>query len=140
VHPRGGFAKMGKAMTSRERFAAVINCMDGRIQVRTIDQLMTRFGARHIDNITTTGAVQHLDGSVTPTGEGLLRSVEISIEAHDTTQLAIVAHSECAGNPVPDAKQKEQLRRAIEVVSDRFPHLEVIGLFLDVKIGFERIR
>jgi hypothetical protein len=114
--------------------------MDGRIQVRTIDQLMTRFGARHIDNITTTGAVQHLDGSVTPTGEGLLRSVEISIEAHDTTQVAIVAHSQCAGNPVPDAKQKEQLRRAIAVVSDRFPQLEVIGLFLDVKIGFERIR
>jgi carbonic anhydrase len=127
-------------MTSRERFAAVINCMDGRIQTRTIDQLMTRFGARHIDNITSTGAVQHLDGTVTPTGEGLLRSLAVSIDAHDTTQVAVVAHSQCAGNPVPDAKQKEQLRKAIVVVAERFPELEVIGLFLDPRIGFERIR
>jgi hypothetical protein len=114
--------------------------MDGRIQVRTIDQLMTRFGARYIDNITTTGAVQHLDGSVTPTGEGLLQSVAISIEAHGTNQVAVVAHSECAGNPVPDKQQKEQLVRAIAVLEERFPELEVIGLFLDTKIGFERIR
>jgi len=127
-------------MSSLGRFAAVINCMDGRIQVRTIDQLMTRFGARYIDNITTTGAVQHLDGSVTPTGEGLLQSVAISIDAHGTNQVAVVAHSECAGNPVPDRKQKEQLVRAIAVVEERFPGLEVIGLFLDTKIGFERIR
>jgi len=127
-------------MTQSGRFAAVINCMDGRIQVRTIDQLMTRFGARYIDNITTTGAVQHLDGSVTPTGEGLLQSVAISIEAHGTSQVAVVAHSECAGNPVPDSKQKEQLARAIVVVEERFPGLEVIGLFLNTKIGFERIR
>jgi carbonic anhydrase len=127
-------------MTSRERFAAVINCMDGRIQTRTIDQLMTRFGARHIDSITSTGAVQHLDGTVTPTGEGLLRSLAVSIDAHGTTQVAVVAHSECAGNPVPDARQKEQLRKAIVVVAERFPELEVIGLFLDPRIGFERIR
>jgi len=127
-------------MPNTERFAAVITCMDGRIQTRTIDQLMTRFGARHIDNITSTGAVQHLDGSVTPTGEGLLRSLAVSVEAHDTSQVAVVAHAQCAGNPVPDATQKEQLRQAIGVIADRFPDLEVIGLFLDPRIGFERIR
>ena len=127
-------------MTSRERFAAVINCMDGRIQTRTIDQLMTRFGARHIDNITTTGAVKHLDGAVDATGEGLLRSVEVSIEAHGTSQVAVVAHADCAGNPVPDAQQKTQLRNALLVVGERFPELEVIALFFDPKLGFERIR
>jgi hypothetical protein len=65
--------------------------------------------------------------------------VAVSIEAHDTSQVAIVAHSQCAGNPVPDAKQKEQLRKAIVVVAERFPEVEVIGLFLDPRIGFERI-
>lgn len=126
-------------MTSSGRFAAVINCMDGRIQIRTIDQLMIRFGARHIDNITATGAVKHLDGLVTATGEGLLRSLEVSIEAHGTSQVAVVAHSQCAGNSIPDAQQKTQLRNAIGVVVDRFPELEVIALFLDSRIGFERI-
>jgi carbonic anhydrase len=126
-------------MTSGERFAAVINCMDGRIQTRTIDQLMTRFGARHIDTITTTGAVKHLDGTVTSTGEGLLRSLEVSVAAHGTTQVAIVAHADCAGNPVPDTEQRAQLKKAVTVIADRFPELEVIALFLDPKLGFEKI-
>jgi len=127
-------------MSSRERFAAVINCMDGRIQTRTIDQLMTRFGARHIDNITTTGAVKHLDGAVDAIGEGLLRSVAVSIEAHGTSQVGVVAHADCAGNPIPDAQQKTQLRNALLVIGERFPELEVIALFFDPKLGFERIR
>jgi carbonic anhydrase len=126
-------------MTSFDRFAAVITCMDGRIQTRTIDQLMTRFGARHIDNITTTGAVRHLAGTVTATGEGLLESLTVSINAHGTTQVAIVAHAGCAGNPVPDAEQKTQLRNAVITVGGRFPDLEVIALFLDPKLGFEKI-
>src|SRR5262245_33707939 len=108
-------------MTSSGRFGAVITCMDGRIQTRTIDQVMTRFGVRYVDNITATGAVQHLDGSATPTGEGLLRSLTVSIQAHGTNQVAVVAHTECAGNPVPDDIQKEQLRKARAVVSGRFP-------------------
>jgi carbonic anhydrase len=126
-------------MTTEGRFAAVITCMDGRIQTRTLDQVMTRFGARYVDNITATGAVQHLDGSVTPTGEGLLRSLTVSEQAHGTNQVALVAHTGCAGNPEPDAKQKEQLRRARAVVQERFPGMEVIALFFDPRIGFEKI-
>ena len=126
-------------MTSKGRFGAVITCMDGRIQTRPIDQVMTRLGVRFVDNITSTGAVQHLDGSVSATGEGLLRSLAVSIEAHGTTQVALVAHTQCAGNPVPDSKQKDQLRNAVVVVSERFPDIEVTALFFDPKIGFERI-
>ena len=126
-------------MTSEGRFAAAISCMDGRIQTRTLDQVMTRFGVRHVDNITATGAVQHLDGSVSATGEGLLQSLSVSIEAHGTTQVALVAHSGCAGNPLPDGGQKEQLRKAVPTVSSRFPDLEVIALFFDPRIGFEKI-
>lgn len=126
-------------MTSEGRFGAVISCMDGRIQTRVLDQVMTRLGVRFVDNITSTGAVQHLDGSVTATGEGLLRSLAVSVEAHGTTQVAVVAHTRCAGNPVPDSKQKDQLRRALVTISERFPDLEVIALFFDPNIGFERI-
>lgn len=126
-------------LTSEGRFAAVITCMDGRIQTRTIDQVMTRFGVRYVDNITATGAVQHLDGSVTATGEGLLQSLTVSQQAHGTDQVALVAHAGCAGNPVTDDKQKEQLRKARGVVAERFPGMEVIALFFDPRIGFEKI-
>jgi carbonic anhydrase len=126
-------------MTSEGRFGAVITCMDGRIQTRTIDQVMTRFGVRYVDNITATGAVKNLDGAVTPTGEGLLESLDVSKEAHGTNQVALVAHAGCAGNPVPDNTQKEQLRRAKAVVAERFPEMEVMALFFDPRIGFEKI-
>jgi hypothetical protein len=63
----------------------------------------------------------------------------VSVEAHGTTQVAVVAHAQCAGNPVPDGKQKDQLRKAVVVVSERFPDLAVIALFYDPNIGFERI-
>lgn len=128
-----------EVMTPEGRFGAAITCMDGRIQTRTIDQVMTRFGVRYVDNITATGAVQHLDGSVTPTGEGLLQSLTVSEQAHGTHQVAVVAHAGCAGNPVPDEKQREQLRNARVVVADRFPGMEVIALFFDPRIGFEKI-
>jgi carbonic anhydrase len=126
-------------MAGEGRFAAVITCMDGRIQTRTLDQVMTRFGVRYVDNITATGAVQHLDGSVSATGEGLLRSLTVSSEAHGTNQVAVVAHAGCAGNPVPDSTQKQQLVKARDVVSERFPEMEVIALFFDPKIGFEKV-
>ena len=118
----------------------MINCMDGRIQTRAIDHVMTRFGVRWVDNITTTGVVQHLDGKVDEVGEGLLRSLAVSIEAHGTRQVAIAAHTACAGNPVPDSTQKTQLREAASVVSARFPDLEVVALFYDPRIGFEMMR
>jgi carbonic anhydrase len=100
---------------------------------------MTRFGARYVDNITATGAVQHLDGQVDSAGESLLQSLAVSIAAHGTTQVAVVAHSGCAGNGVPDATQREQLRKAVPTISGRFPDLEVLALFFDPRVGFERI-
>jgi carbonic anhydrase len=83
--------------------------------------------------------VKNFDGAVTPTGEGLLDSLTISNKAHGTNQVALVAHTGCAGNPVPDNKQKEQLRHARSVVAERFPEMEVIALFFDPRIGFEKI-
>jgi carbonic anhydrase len=126
-------------MAGEGRFAAVITCMDGRIQTRTLDQVMTRFGVRYVDNITATGAVQHFDGSVSATGEGLLRSLTVSSEAHGTNQVALVAHAGCAGNPVADETQRQQLLRAKAVVSERFPDMEVIALFFDPRVGFDKI-
>jgi hypothetical protein len=40
---------------------------------------------------------------------------------------------------VTDDKQKEQLRKARGVVAERFPGMEVIALFFDPRIGFEKI-
>lgn len=121
------------------RFATAISCIDGRIQLRVLDQIELRFGARNIDNITSPGAVQHLAGEVSEAGRHLLKAAETSIAAHDSTQIAVIAHSDCAANQVPDATQKQQLVAAQETLAGAFPEAEVLALFLDLKTGFARV-
>jgi hypothetical protein len=53
--------------------------------------------------------------------------------------VAVAAHADCAGNPVPDDEQRAQLRNAVTVITERFPDLEVIALFYDPKLGFEKV-
>ncbi len=122
------------------RFATAISCIDGRFIERTVTQLQTRFGAKNIDLITTAGAVKHLADSVGAVGEGLLANVDISVEAHDSSQLAVVAHDECAGNPVSVKDQKDHLRQAAALLETRYPHMAILTLFLDPKTGFEQVR
>jgi carbonic anhydrase len=126
-------------MTSEGRFAAVITCIDGRTQTRVLDQVMTRFGVRYVDDITAAGAVKHLAGEITPVGESLLDDLAVSASHHGTSQVALVAHADCAGNPVPDETQKQHLRQAVRVVSDRHPEMEVVALFSNPRIGFEKV-
>lgn len=126
-------------MIDGPRFATAITCIDGRFVGRTVDQLQTRFGNRPVDYITTAGAVRHLVGEIGPVGQDLLTNVAVSIRAHRSTQLALVAHGDCAGNPVPDARQREQLRTAGSMLRARYPEMEVLALFLDPMTGFDNV-
>jgi Putative carbonic anhydrase len=126
-------------MTMTDRFASAVSCIDGRIQTRVIDQVMLRFGVRHVDNITAPGAVKHLAGTATDTGEFLIEHVRIAMGAHGSTEVAIVAHAACAANPVPDAKQLEQIKAATALLEECLPGATVIGLFYDPRIGFDLV-
>ena len=63
--------------------------------------------------------------------KSIFRRVDISINAHSTQSIAIVAHHDRAGNPVPDLHQKQQFQLCIEVLSKHYPNAEVAGLWLD---------
>lgn len=126
-------------MADLSRFATAISCIDGRFVTRVVDHLQSRFGNRPVDLVTTAGAVRHLVGEIGPVGQDLLTNVAVSVRAHNSAQLALVAHGECVGNPVPDDRQKEQLRVAGSMLRARYPELEVLTLFLDPRTGFENV-
>ncbi|MGI9609261.1 MAG: carbonic anhydrase [Acidimicrobiia bacterium] len=126
-------------MESAQKFGTAIACIDGRFLKRTIDHIELRLGVRHVDTITTAGAVKHLAGNLAAEGEALLANVQVSLQAHSSLGTAIVAHGECAGNPVPDRTQKEQLASAVETLTSLFPDMDVSAFFLDPKTGFFRI-
>ena len=113
--------------------------MDGRIQRKVADYLTASFGVRHLDTITTAGLIKHL-ATETDQTDTLLANLEISISAHGSSQLAVVAHHDCAGNPVPDRTQRDQVVTSVELLREGYPNSEVIGLWLDDWWIVERVR
>ncbi len=61
-----------------------------------------------------------------------LRSVNISVDAHQSKGLAVVAHSGCARNSVEDEVQQAQLQKALGFLKSHYPSLEVIALWVDI--------
>jgi len=114
-------------------FATVINCIDGRFQTSVNQFVRQHFDVSFVDTITEAGPVAVLC-------KGLPKNVEhdinISVDAHDSNQLAIVAHESCAGNPASDSKQKSQCLEAAANLRVAFGGCTVIALWatLDGKV------
>jgi carbonic anhydrase len=112
--------------------------MDGRPQRKVADYLATSFGARHLDTITTAGMVRHLvtDTEQTP---AIMSNLDLSIRRHGSRHIAVVAHHDCVGNPLPDKTQKEQVSMAVARVSQAHPDTEVLGLWVDAHWIISRV-
>jgi len=113
-------------------FATAINCMDGRVQEQTVTFLKKHFNVKYVDMITEPGPVKDLSGNgdkkIT---ESILSRSKISIEAHNSVGIAVIAHYDCAGNPVDETIQKAQIAKSVEVLKKQFPDHKVIGLWID---------
>jgi len=125
--------------------------MDGRVQLPVIDYLRRRCDVDHVDTITEPGPVKILaeahngrgngggNGSP-PVQLGTIRDrLDISIHHHGSRTVAVVAHDDCAGNPVGRAEQLEQLARATAWVREHWPQVDVIGLWVDADWRVEEI-
>ncbi len=114
------------------KFCTVINCMDGRIQLPVIQYLQTYFKAEFVDSITEAGPIAGLaQGGADPRTDGILKKLRVSADLHRSLGLAVVAHYDCAGNPVEKEVQLEQLKASIKFLREVGPNLEIIGLWVD---------
>lgn len=121
-------------------FGTVLTCMDGRIQRKVNDYLLASMGVRHVDAITTAGMVKHVAAEDTEQTSTILENVEVSVAKHGSTQIAVVAHHDCAGNPVSDRTQKRQVGEAMARLRALYPAAEIQGLWLSEGWIVERIR
>ncbi|MCK4752137.1 MAG: hypothetical protein KAS75_01730 [Planctomycetes bacterium] len=113
-------------------FYTAINCMDGRVQLPVIDYLKDRFKVEYIDSITDAGPVLYLaEKTDSEQTKSILQRIDISINNHKSTGVAIVAHHDCAGNPLDDQTQMGQLQLAANFLLSRYPNVEIIGLWVD---------
>lgn len=102
---------------NQRKFATVINCIDGRVQLPVLEYLKGKYGVDYVDNITEAAPVKVLAERINEVQlESIRARLKISIEKHGSEQLGIAAHHDCAGNPVDKEIQIKQLRKAIETI------------------------
>lgn len=113
-------------------YCTVINCMDGRVQLPVINYLIKRCGVEYVDSITDPGPVKILAGQSDKAHlDSIFDRVAISTEKHGSRNIAVCAHADCAGNPVDDDTQKQQLTTASRLLIDKFPNCNIQTLWVD---------
>ena len=124
--------KIAKAIGASNIFATAINCMDGRTQLPVIEYMKSRYGVDYVDMVTEPGPNKILaeNGDKT-TIESIKRRVKISVERHNSKQIAIVGHHDCAGNPADKEKQTTHILSAIKTVKSWSLNVQIIGLWVD---------
>lgn len=122
-------------------FFTAINCMDGRVQLPVIQLLKNQFKVEYIDMVTEPGPVRILaEQTENVTLQSIFHRVDISIEKHKSQGIAVVTHYDCAGNPVDEAKQLEQLDSALDYLSTLYPGKTLAGLWVDASWNAKIVR
>ncbi|MEM4157718.1 MAG: hypothetical protein QXZ28_00630 [Candidatus Methanomethylicaceae archaeon] len=114
------------------KFGTAINCMDGRVQIPVIEWLKKRYSVDFVDMITEPGPVKLLSNDLEETKiQSIKERVEISVKKHGSKIVAIIAHNDCAGNPVRKEIQLKQMDVAIKKVRSWGLEAEIVGLWVD---------
>jgi hypothetical protein len=106
--------------------------MDGRIQEPIIKYLKRKHNVKYIDTITEPGPCKILafnDDKIKV--KSIIDRVKISVEKHGSKLIAVSGHYDCAGNPVDEMIQIEQVKDSIKLIQSNFHHAEVIGLWIN---------
>ena len=113
-------------------FCTAINCMDGRVQLPVITYLQTELGTEYVDNVTEPAPAKLLSERTNgPVVDRILSRVNVSTKLHGSRTVAVVAHCDCTGNPLPEAEQRAQLREAVDFVWSSLIDVLVLGLWVD---------
>lgn len=113
-------------------FCAAISCIDGRVHLPVIKYMQERFGVQYVDLINEPGVVAVLSSEPDSQRSAFIFSkVDVSVEKHSPKAIAIVAHDDCAGNPVTKEEQMEQLSKSYKELKSRYPKEAIHALWVD---------
>lgn len=123
-----------------KKFATAINCMDGRVQVPIIKYITKKYEVEYIDMITEPGPNKILaENKEHRTIDSIKERVKISIDAHGSCLIAIVGHYDCAGNPVDEEQQIEDIKCAVKNVESWNLDVKIIGLYVNEECKVKKI-
>ena len=120
-------------------FYTAINCMDGRIQESVTNYIKKKYNVLFVDMITSAGPVKILSNKKIENLESIISCIDISLKNHKSKGIAIVAHYDCAGNPISDEEQKKLLKKSVAFLSDKYINISVCGLWVDKNQKVEKL-
>ncbi len=98
------------------RFGTAITCIDGRVQEPVAKWLKEKYLLDFVDVISEPGVDRVLASELAVPQEHLRYELQLSVERHGSTVVAVVAHHDCAANPGSREEHVEQLHQALRVV------------------------
>jgi carbonic anhydrase len=113
------------------KFATAITCMDGRVQDPVATWARQTFGVDYVDTITEPGPDAILADGPVDTIASIRKRVDISVRGHGSRAVAIVAHHDCAGNPVAKDRHLEHLASAVKRVASWKLPVRITSLYVD---------
>ena len=112
-------------------FATAINCMDGRTQEPIINWAKKEFNVDYVDAITEAGPDKILADGSSDLVESIKNRVLISVEKHGSKNIIMIAHHDCAGNPVSKEEHLVHLEKSVETISSWNLGVDIIGVWID---------
>ena len=120
-------------------FYTAVNCMDGRIQESVTNYIKKKYNVLFVDMITAAGPVKILSNKKIEDLRPITSYIDISLKKHNSKGIAIVAHYDCSGNPIPDEKQKKLLKKAVVFLEKKYINVSVCGLWVNKNKKIEEI-
>jgi carbonic anhydrase len=113
------------------KFATVITCMDGRVQEPVSSWMKKHLKVDFIDTITEPGPDKFVTQGNKRQLESLNKKLGISISLHHSSNVAVVAHHDCGGNPVSKEEHLKQLADAVDLLASWKLPVRILGLWVD---------
>ncbi len=120
------------------KFATVINCMDGRVQDPVNNWMKEKTGASYIDVITEAGP-DRIMASTATASRLILQRILVSRDKHKSTELTLVAHHDCAGNPGSKAMHIEHLKKSGKIMETWNLGMHIMLVWVDENWQLELI-
>ncbi len=115
-----------------DKFASVINCMDGRTQLPVLQWIIENYDIDYPDMITEAGPIKIIaENKDKKLIEAIKYRLNISVNKHHSRLIFVVAHYDCAGNPVLKQKQLKQLKKALKRIKKwNYDVDKIVGLWV----------
>jgi hypothetical protein len=112
------------------KYVTCLNCIDGRTQIPVIKWITENHQVDYVDMITEPGMNGVLAEEKSNIDE-ILSKVDISRNVHNTIELFVVAHYDCAANPVSKETHLEHINTAVRRMKNLRPEFTITGLWVE---------